>query len=215
MTQEYRRNHNLYKCFCRINIVMAIIYASVLYSCAHKSNEPAVDDDNNDINNNDNDIDCDDADECSDGIEFLPMVDNGDGTVTDPNTDLMWDKNLSRHCYCDPCYDSTLAGYNDWEVPSIDELRSLIRGCPYTEICGECKPSVDCIGITNCAGCEQLTDKCYWDPVLAGRCNDDFYVSYTKIYGNNLLIIDFTTGGITHAWEGLPFNHRCVRRIQK
>ncbi|TXR53891.1 DUF1566 domain-containing protein [Reinekea thalattae] len=60
----------------------------------------------------------------------LGYVDNGDGTITDLNTGLMWQK----------AYDSTrrnladtvehvenmeLAGYDDWRVPTIKELYSI------------------------------------------------------------------------------------------
>jgi hypothetical protein len=60
------------------------------------------------------------------------FTDNGDGTVTDNKTNLMWSKDASRcgngmlpeakRC----CAELSLAGHTDWLLPSISELRSLI-----------------------------------------------------------------------------------------
>lgn len=61
------------------------------------------------------------------------FTDNGDGTVTDNNTKLMWSKNANPFIYdtkwdhnITQCEDLTLADYSDWRLPAIQELRSLI-----------------------------------------------------------------------------------------
>lgn len=56
--------------------------------------------------------------------------DNGDGTATDLNTGLMWQKTPGEKMTYDEAVagtdDFNLAGYGDWRLPTIKELYSLI-----------------------------------------------------------------------------------------
>ncbi|MBC8466382.1 MAG: DUF1566 domain-containing protein [Deltaproteobacteria bacterium] len=60
------------------------------------------------------------------------FTNNGDDTVTDNTTRLMWSKNANiyeRDIWRDAvtnCERLTLAGHQDWRLPSIQELRSLV-----------------------------------------------------------------------------------------
>jgi hypothetical protein len=62
------------------------------------------------------------------------LVDNGDGTVTDTNTSLMWRKATEQQTYTWEqalAYVATLnsnrfAGYTDWRLPNRNELHSLL-----------------------------------------------------------------------------------------
>jgi len=86
---------------------------------------------------------------------------SNEDTWTDPTSGLMW-QNTSFAChweeaeqYCDIL---NWAGYNDWRVPTISELRTLIRGCSYTEPGGECGVTdscldLSCFGSGWCDGC--------------------------------------------------------------
>lgn len=63
--------------------------------------------------------------------------DNGDGTVTDLNTGLMWSKQVeTRKASLDEAKINarrmTLGGYSDWRIPNIKELYSLIDFRGYT-----------------------------------------------------------------------------------
>lgn len=63
------------------------------------------------------------------------FVDNGDGTITDRVTGLMWEKGGSQSellYYQAKSYISRLnkerfAGYDDWRIPTIEELLSLLE----------------------------------------------------------------------------------------
>lgn len=91
----------------------------------------------------------------------LGYVDNGDGTVADTRTGLMWKQCLEGQSGAD-CEGSAgkfnwdtamkipqtvnqhggFAGYNDWRVPTRDELESLVMPeCANPAICTEAFPN--------------------------------------------------------------------------
>ena len=62
------------------------------------------------------------------------FTDNGDGTMTDNLTGLMWTKNgnlpngtKTWEQALDYCNNLTLAGYSDWRLPNVNELESLVN----------------------------------------------------------------------------------------
>lgn len=54
-------------------------------------------------------------------------VDNGDGTVTDYNNRLMWQKDLAGGVWARAIHtaDISIGGHSDWRLPSREELMGL------------------------------------------------------------------------------------------
>lgn len=73
-----------------------------------------------------------------DTLPHARFIDNGNGTITDPKTGLMWTKDANLHddtmlfhqalTYVDEMNEGKHSnfGYTDWRLPALEELRSLI-----------------------------------------------------------------------------------------
>jgi hypothetical protein len=116
------------------------------------------------------------------------FVDNGDGTVTDRKYRLVWSKkkfgDMTWEDAVDYCLENRagLPG-SGWHLPTIEELRTLIIGCPATEPGGRCpakegcRSKEDCYGRDwepNCAPCEYEKGPgpkgCYMDKAFDDPC---------------------------------------------
>ena len=75
------------------------------------------------------------------------LRDNGDGTVTDLSTGLMWQRTETRPMTWQQalafCEDLELAGHRDWRLPSIRELQSLV-------VAGPREPAIDANAFPGC-----------------------------------------------------------------
>jgi hypothetical protein len=63
--------------------------------------------------------------------DYFNFINNGDGTVTDTSTGLMWQQGTAPSTYLwmealAYCKNLTLAGYTDWRLPNRNELQSLV-----------------------------------------------------------------------------------------
>lgn len=125
----------------------------------------------------------------------LSFTDNGNGTITDDETGLMWEKKSddgsihdwdALHLW-DQAFsghvkglnDATFAGYTDWRVPNVKELQSIVN---YQNS----NPSVSSAFNTGCtAGCTVTTCSCtkaswYWSSTsLVNDTETAWYMSYS------------------------------------
>jgi hypothetical protein len=143
---------------------------------------------------------------------------------TDPTSSVTWlpsapgevlpfDK-AARHC------DSVKAGgHDDWRLPTVDEIRSLIRDCPGTVSGGACTVTDacaggDCFGDA-CFGCEFIKGRargCYWPDALGKEC--DWVWSGTQVTGRPgfAWFVDFPYGFVLPISRDYEMSPWCVRR---
>ena len=101
------------------------------------------------------------------------------------------------------CENLVLAGADDWRLPTIDELRTLVRGistiayggkCPTTELCStqetcnEDKDNTQGFG-NSCLGCEALNTEKY-DPAISYlNLDEDCQLTKTQLDKNECYIV--------------------------
>ena len=91
------------------------------------------------------------------------FIDNNDGTITDLYTGLMWEKAGTPRCLINPViYIKTFsrlnfAGYNNWRLPTTEELISLLS--------------------------DQRNGNCYLDPIFPKPYGCHYYSSDTSTNG--------------------------------
>jgi Protein of unknown function (DUF1566) len=122
---------------------------------------------------------------------LVSYTDNGDGTVTDNITKLMWQHAVPASTYTWAgakalCPTLNLAGHNDWRLPSIIELASIVD-------LGQSNPSINGTYFSAPPG--------------------SFFWSSSPLAGSssNAWIVDFSSGGLLSSDMSTPCNVRCVR----
>ncbi|GLS27553.1 hypothetical protein GCM10007877_32720 [Marinibactrum halimedae] len=127
---------------------------------------------------------------------------NGDGTVTDTVTGLMWaqcEEGLSG-ALCDTgasqsqswvaalssARSSDLAGYNDWRLPNVKELQSLVA---YNRVA----PMIN-------------------EEAFPNASSDDFWTSSPNVQSpGETWFVDFDLGYVDYQFRSVPFKVRLVR----
>ncbi len=144
---------------------------------------------------------------------------------TDPFAGLQWQRVAPEErmpldvaaTYCEE-NQAGLPGLG-WHVPSIDELRTLIVGCPASESGGACGVTEECLDLTGCwsADCwscaigEGPADGCYRDADLAGDCGATWSIDPVGDQGGRAWFVNFQKGGVHHDLVTNASIVRCVR----
>jgi hypothetical protein len=150
----------------------------------------------------------------------------------DPDTDLCWqdpqreaynyeDIGLTAKATIQYCDELVLGGYDDWRLPAIKELRSLLAGSPDTEAGGDCPVDADCTFMDSwTASCMGRAlgkgpgvNGCYLKDGLTGTCDrPDAYSA-----GHFLEVWAIESASDDERWiasimpdiGGVCFNHVC------
>jgi hypothetical protein len=135
-------------------------------------------------------------------------VQDAPGTWRDPTSGLTWQNPPSDPTY--PWVDaltycnSMMLGGPGWHIPTVNELRTLIRGCDSMVPGGSCNLTDTCVNEMSCfsPGCygctlgEGPSNGCYWPPEILGECNKYYFAAternpddatneiWTVIFGN-------------------------------
>lgn len=104
-----------------------------------------------------------------------------DDICVDPENGLMWERDSPTNTvtWADAdayCNGFLLGGHADWRLPTINELRSIVRGCEATELGGNCQVSIYCNAMScanyPCFGCPNFGGPgpggCYWPDEFGG-----------------------------------------------
>jgi hypothetical protein len=123
------------------------------------------------------------------------LVDNGDGTVTDTATGLMWQQlesgMMTWAAALDHCETLSLAGYGDWRLPNINELYSIVHHKLEPD---EGVPLIDSTFFPNAGAAP------YWSSTT--------FVNYT----DKAWKVDFSYGHILIHIKSEGYNVRAVRQ---
>jgi len=145
-------------------------------------------------------------------------------TWDDPSSGLTWQifptgGDMSWAAAKSHCASLKLEG-GGWRLPTIGELRTLIRGCPETEDGGGCNiEEGDCLKWScrdgSCGGCSGDTgpaDGCYWPDEMQGSCYWYWSSSPVEDYVGYAWGVGFDNGGVGGYGDVDDYVHvRCVR----
>ena len=116
------------------------------------------------------------------------------------------------------CDALTFGGLDDWRSPTIDELRSLVRGCYSTETGGSCPWTDECTedcGDFSCEGCEAMAgpgvDGCYWDAAFGGDCSVYWSSVTSPSVSTDAIYLSFQNGAAYVLEKTDSLYSRCVR----
>ena len=180
---------------------------------------------------------CDAGATCQDGTcSTEPPV----GIWTDPESGLMW---MDPPVYFAPgspknwtvakesCESLVLEGHEDWRLPTLDELRTLIRGCENTMAGGACAATDACFNpecfvdsppcFDGCPASEGPVDAgagmgCYWPEAFGMKASCFLYWSSLSVPTTDTLTtyiatVNFDDATVDYFPEDGNLDIRCVR----
>ena len=120
---------------------------------------------------------------------------------------LTWDKAV------DYCNNLTEGGYSDWHLPTISELRTLIRNCPAMQSGAGCEVTDSCLSWSDCysgtcSGCESDSSGKY------SKLEDSSWLWSSSVPSDrdNLAVgVNFSLGNVTNDYKSNSYYVRCVR----
>ena len=200
-------------------LLLVILLLSLIIGAAVSCSGGGKDDDNgaNDDETVDDDVDDDsttDDDTSDDDTTNDVWTDSISGLtwqVTPSGNYMSWNAAKS---YCDS---STLAG-GGWRLPTISELRTLIRGCDATVTGGSCGVTDSCLNEScwnalcrSCNNGDGPNNGCYGPAELPGEC--DSYWSSSSVAGDAVLkwIVRTSNGSVSSDYVDNYDFARCVR----
>jgi len=180
----------------------------------------------------DSDTDSDtDTDADTDVTPLPPMTDCAGGKL-DPVTNLCWQDppsgdTMNWDAAVSHCENLVHGGNEDWRLPDIDELISLIRGCVNGAATGDLSPSIcemtpdgcaatdSCNAVSTCTTCHHMsgpgTGGCYRDPALAGHCGGYWSSSSRAVSTSHAWSAGFAYGFVVNSNKTNTTHARCVR----
>jgi len=146
-----------------------------------------------------------------------------DEVVTDTKSGLMWqrkhaDKSVTHKEAGDYCEALTLGGHDDWRLPTISELRTLIVGCQSGT--DACKVSDQCLAakcLSVACSCQKLKgpgeNGFYWQPGVWQGEGKYFWSSSTQgsKNGKRAWDVGFNYGNVYDFDRTQKADVRCVR----
>ena len=166
---------------------------------------------------------------CDDGYawngsecEPLPECSPTSGTpCMDSESTLIWSaESAGKKIWYDAvayCENLEEGGYTDWRMPDIDELRTLIQNCAYTEPGGACNVTTNCLYFYNeeCFDWDLCYNACSYDSTGGhskfGDASDLWSSSPIPDYGNGAWYVGFGNGKTGYDFKDDSYNVRCVR----
>jgi hypothetical protein len=165
---------------------------------------------------------CDFGKDCSAGV-CVPAT----PYWVDPTTGLMWQNPQAPSstqwanavAYCEAL---VIGGFNDWRMPNLAELRTLVRGCPDSEPGGGCPIGKDgCFAYDckkDCVQCQANqgpgANGCYWPRQFIGTCS----ITQQGIWSNSSLddsddmwYLDYRVADFGYSCLNCGQVVRCVR----